>query len=108
MTELNVEEENIFNYSNLEKGSEFPDLVTRKLVKKWNSTEALEDDEEGNNGLSGEENENIKGLIREGKGIKKWDVEMKPYVSIWDEPDRDSDVESDEENLVPMYNSDDD
>ena len=30
MTELNVEEENIFNYSNLEKGSEFPDLVTQE------------------------------------------------------------------------------
>ena len=30
MTELNIEEENIFNYSNLEKGSEFPDLVTQE------------------------------------------------------------------------------
>ena len=30
MTELNVEEDNILNYSNLEKDAEFPDLVTQE------------------------------------------------------------------------------
>ena len=30
MTELNVGEDNILNYSNLEKGAEFPDLVTQE------------------------------------------------------------------------------
>ena len=30
MTDLNVEEGNILNYSNLEKDAEFPDLVTQE------------------------------------------------------------------------------
>ena len=30
MTELNIEEDNILNYSNLEKHAEFPDLVTQE------------------------------------------------------------------------------